>query len=274
MASAAKWAWLNSRAQNSSLLVLMAIAFEIDDKGNCVLSIAELAQRSHLKSRTVPGAVADLVRLGEVRVLPKSGDRGRNGYELCSAGHARSYAKSAQQDNDSYAKSAQQSYAESAQDKPGKLKVVADQDASYAESAQQPIPDAFDLGSVVTGKRSKSREVSGTPRPDVDRLCEHLADRIEKHGSKRPAIGKRWHDAARLLIDNDGRTEEQVHAAIDWCQDHHFWHRNILSMEKLREKYDRLALDAKAERNGSRPQSDNLGVIQRLAARAAMEDRN
>ena len=81
-------------------------------------------------------------------------------------------------------------------------------------------------------------------RPDVERVCRHLADRIEANGSRRPAIGKGWHDAARLLIDRDQITEAQIHAAIDWCQADDFWRSNILSMPKLREKYDQLRLAA------------------------------
>jgi hypothetical protein len=57
------------------------------------------------------------------------------------------------------------------------------------------------------------------------------------------------------MLDKDGRTEEQVHAAIDWCQDSEFWRGNILSLPKLREKYDQLRLQASRERTppGARP---------------------
>jgi len=81
-------------------------------------------------------------------------------------------------------------------------------------------------------------------RPDVERLCGHLADRIEANGCKRPAIGAKWRTAARLMLDKDGHTENQVHAAINWSQDSEFWRSNILSMPKLREKYDQLRLQA------------------------------
>jgi hypothetical protein len=81
-------------------------------------------------------------------------------------------------------------------------------------------------------------------RDDVERLCAHLADRIEANGSKRPTITKAWRTAARLMLDKDGRTEEQVHGAIDWCQDSEFWRSNVLSMPKLRDKYDTLRLQA------------------------------
>jgi hypothetical protein len=138
------------------------------------------------------------------------------------------------------------------------------------------IPDALDFGSVVSGERSSSKAVSDAPRPDVDRICDHLADRIEGNGSKRPVVGKRWRDSARLLIDKDGLTEQQIHEAIDWCQQHHFWHRNILSMEKLRHHMDRLRLDWKAERDKasarkppgrSTPDDDYAAALDRIRAR-------
>ncbi len=100
-----------------------------------------------------------------------------------------------------------------------------------------------------TGKGRESENASRppdiTPRPDVDRLCDHLADRIEGNGSRRPEITRKWRDAARLMLDRDDLAEGQIHKAIDWCQADDFWHRNILSMPKLREKYEQLRLAAK-----------------------------
>jgi hypothetical protein len=84
-------------------------------------------------------------------------------------------------------------------------------------------------------------------RDDVKRVCEHLVEKIVANGSKRPTITKRWRDAARLLMDTDGRTEHQVHNMIDWCQADEFWRANILSMPTLREKYDQMRLRALKE---------------------------
>lgn len=103
---------------------------------------------------------------------------------------------------------------------------------------------------------SENDERSSDPnegRDDVARLCSHLADRVETNGSPRPRITKKWLDAARLLIDKDGKTEQQVRAAIDWCQDHEFWRSNVMSMPKLREQYDQLRLQAEAQRSRASP---------------------
>lgn len=102
---------------------------------------------------------------------------------------------------------------------------------------------------------SSSEKPTKTPkpephRPDVEKVCEHLADRIAGNGSKRPTITDGWRTAARLLIDRDGRTVDQVLNAIDWCQNDDFWRTVILSMPKLRTRYDQLRLAA--QRVGAR----------------------
>lgn len=83
------------------------------------------------------------------------------------------------------------------------------------------------------------------PRDDVERLCTRLAACIEGNGVKRPTIGKAWRDSARLLMDKDGHTEQQVAWVIDWATADDFWKANILSMPKLREKFDQLVLKAR-----------------------------
>jgi hypothetical protein len=75
-------------------------------------------------------------------------------------------------------------------------------------------------------------------------LCNRLADAIVANGSKRPPVGQAWRDSCRLMLDKDGRSEEQVSRAIDWCQADEFWRGNIMSMPKLRQQYDRLRLAA------------------------------
>jgi hypothetical protein len=97
---------------------------------------------------------------------------------------------------------------------------------------------------------SPRTELAIADRADVERICTHLADAIAANGSRRPTVGKVWRDAARRMLDRDGRTEQQAHAAIDWCQADEFWRTNILSMPKLREKYDQLRLEA--QRTGGR----------------------
>ena len=100
------------------------------------------------------------------------------------------------------------------------------------------------------GEGQDQKAPAKPPRPDVERLCVHLADRIEANGSNRPNITQKWRDSARLMLDNDKRTEEQIHTAIDWCQGDEFWRINVMSMPTLRDKYDKLRLAALKDQRG------------------------
>lgn len=122
----------------------------------------------------------------------------------------------------------------------------------------EPTPEGQNLDSQNGDGEDLADELDDEPdddpkndRDDINLVCRHLADRIEANGSKRPTIGKRWRDAARLMIDRDRRTVDQIVKAIDWCQDDEFWRINILSMPKLRKQYDRLRLAAQRSRNGN-----------------------
>ena len=108
-----------------------------------------------------------------------------------------------------------------------------------------------------------SSEVPIVPfRQDVDSLLNLLDEEIRANGSKVPERTVKNADAMRLLIDKDGRTPEQIAAAIRWCQSDEFWRSNILSAVKLREKYDQLRLKAQQSRASRGPKSD----MERVAA--------
>lgn len=94
---------------------------------------------------------------------------------------------------------------------------------------------------------------SDAVRPDVDKILDHLDDRIRANGSRVPSRTRKNIDAARLLLDRDEHTVDQVMAAIDFATSDEFWRTNVLSMSKLREKYDQLRLAA--QRKGRGPQA-------------------
>ena len=115
-------------------------------------------------------------------------------------------------------------------------------------------------------------------RADVLRICEYLADAIAENGSKRPTITKGWQDEARRMLDLDGRTEDEVVRAIDWCQRGdsdraRFWRPNVMSMTKLRAKFDQMRLQATEEQRREQPRQtrvqEHLTLVQQLAAEEA-----
>jgi hypothetical protein len=104
-------------------------------------------------------------------------------------------------------------------------------------------------GRTTTSPAAKrEREIKPlAPRPDVDELCQRLAGWLVRNGCKTPTVGKAWHDAARLLLDEDHRELAKALALVDWCQQDAFWRTNIQSMAKFRKQYDQLRLRANAE---------------------------
>jgi hypothetical protein len=271
IASITNWVWKRSRSTGSARLALLAIAHDADHEGNAALSVLELAQKSTLGQRTVQMAVRELVRLGEIEVWPQAGDGRRNAYRLTAcegAGSAPSkgagYAPRHGLEGAGSAPPQDLHPAESAPSKP---------DTSQATPHEGADPAPFEISDVpisTTGiDEAQVKEASeALARNDVERLCDHLADRIAANGSRRPPVTKRWRDAARLMLDLDGYSEEQVTAAIDWCQKNEFWRANILSMPKLREKYQTLRLQA--SQNGHRkPVADTQSWVARNLARNA-----
>lgn len=83
-------------------------------------------------------------------------------------------------------------------------------------------------------------------------ICEHFNASLIARDCKPKTITKEWRSSARLMIDADGHTLEQVLKCIDWVTAHSFWRRNVLSVPKLREKYERLRLEADEERKGKK----------------------
>jgi hypothetical protein len=262
---ATKWIWENSRASNGSLIVLLAIAHECGKEEFTEMTTAELAKKSRLSERGVQVAVRDLVALRELSCTVRPGRGNRNRYAVNPADSSSNPAESAP-----------------FEETPQNLHPAESAGFSRRKPRSEHIPadsaglEISNMLLTVTGSSLVPvKDVPAKPpRDDAERLCDHLASRIEANGSKRPVVNAKWRDAARLLIDKDGRTEDDVHKAIDWCQADEFWRANILSMPKLREKYDQLRMHAMRGRTSSRQQNDNLDVVKRLAARAAMEDRN
>lgn len=141
--------------------------------------------------------------------------------------------------------------------------------------ANAPAPAPAPANAPAQEEASEIADTTPDPsRPDVDELCEHLADRIEANGSKRPRITKTWRDAARLMLDRDQHPLDEIHRAIDWCQADEFWRANVLSMPKFREKWDQMRLQA-ARRNNDTPRltmSEEIYLQERERAQALDSD--
>jgi hypothetical protein len=253
------WAY-QQRLTPGAKFVLVALADMADEQHSCFPGQAKLAAMTGQGERTVRRQLLELEVAGYVsraRRFDKAGHRTSDRYVL-PVGQSVPTGQDGHRPNQPAAKltTGQTGHRPTATVLPANGDSPTGQDGQV--SLREPSLEPSD---------SSSSEL----RPDVDRLCQHLADRIEANGSKRPTITARWRNSARLLLDVDHRTEQQIRNAIDWCQADEFWRTNILSMPKLREKYDQLRLAAARPTGRASPRStadtraaDALALAQRL----------
>lgn len=238
------WVWEHSRARLNDRLVLLAIADQARDDGTDAWpSVPRLAAKAHVSERTVQRSIRALAELGEIEIVEGGGRHRPNQYRVVMTIQTASESQGNQPVNPDTTVTVSDTDTPS-DCHPSDCHPFPETPSTTAETPSNPAGNG-DTGVTRTIHNPSKKPSSSEPsRLDVERLCTHLADRIERNGSKRPTVGKGWRTAARLLLDADKRTEQQVHNAIDWCQESEFWRGNILSMPKLREKYDALRLAA------------------------------
>lgn len=145
-----------------------------------------------------------------------------------------------------------------ARDRERKARKQAELDANSARNPDGFRPDSAlqsstEQSSTEQDKNSSSEVAIATVRPELNYLLDLLDTEIENNGGKKPSRSKKNTDAVRLMLDRDRYTVEQVDRAIRWCQADEFWRSNILSMSKLREKYDQLRLAAQRSPKDKQP---------------------
>ena len=242
--SVSTWVWEHSESRHGPRLVLLKIADGMRaEAGWAWPSVKELCEKTKLTERAVRAAISDLEILGELEVQRNAGPGGCSRYRIratprknCTCTFCTPPANFA----------------------PPALSLLdglegADFAGVDITGVQKTTLRGADSAPGTVRKTFSSKKNAGDREPqrdDVDRICAHLVERIVANGSKRPAITEAWKREARLLLDADKRSEEQVHKAIDWCQSNRFWRSKIMSMTKLRDKYDQLRLDAETERDG------------------------
>lgn len=135
--------------------------------------------------------------------------------------------------------------------------------------ADEPAADTFEATVIDQDADTSDTSDAPTPtreRPDVEAVCDHMADSVAARTGRRPRITKRWRDAARLMIDRDQRPVDQIHAAIEWVAESDFWAANILGVPKLRDKWDTIYLQAKRDRQPRLTRAEEFRNRQRAEA--------
>src|SRR5690625_3491038 len=75
-------------------------------------------------------------------------------------------------------------------------------------------------------------------------LAELLYKEIKRNNpnARKPNV-ESWANTFRLMMERDNRTGKEIQDMILFSQRHNFWHKNIWSANKWRERFDRLTIE-------------------------------
>ena len=146
------------------------------------------------------------------------------------------------------------------------LRKSSDCDApTLSESSESPLanPQSQSEGILrdevtieVTNEEPSSRQhrFTDADMQTSDFIWELITDMQPER--KKPNLQK-WANSIRLMRERDGRTDEQIRELFIWCNQDEFWRVNILSPDKMRQKWDDLQLK-RGERSGTAKPGDGV----------------
>ena len=121
-------------------------------------------------------------------------------------------------------------------------------------------------------KNDKKNKRLYVPNPKHLELAALLSKNILTNNPDSKGITPRqlnlWSEDVDKMIRLDNRTYEQIESMINFSQKHSFWHKNILSMDKLRKQFDRLTLELRGDINSEAEEEDRSPFYKDLTEEA------
>jgi hypothetical protein len=118
--------------------------------------------------------------------------------------------------------------------------------ANGATPAPAPAPKENPLSEQgCSDEEGPSTRRSKQPSGEACRLAALLKSEIHRNKADFKITQKQernWVVTAQRMIDLDGRKSGEIEKLIRWAQRDEFWRTNILSMDKLRDKFDMLQM--------------------------------
>jgi hypothetical protein len=238
--------WDHAAVSGGDMLVLLAMADFAHDDGAGVYPLqSTLAAKARMSERNLRYCLEALEEKGYIERIGKRGTRTLWRVEPNPANIATRQPASAQSGNGLPTEP---------------LGEPSVEEGSIEPSSSEPLADV-----VKESLRPTSTNGNGTPPPSPAAppspgpgpgpfaLCRRLAELMLANDPKAKVEpeSKRWLDAARLLVDADGRHFEEALAVLEWSQQDEFWRTNVLSMPTFRKQYPRLRMRWRAERQGA-----------------------
>ena len=103
----------------------------------------------------------------------------------------------------------------------------------------------------------------------MEEICALMQNLVAQRATK-PTITATWSEAARLLLDRERHSLEEISRVMRWAADDRFWRKNVLGLPKFREHYDklRLGMEEAASSFGHRKADEAMAYSRGLQSRA------
>ena len=118
------------------------------------------------------------------------------------------------------------------------------QDIHTKEAQNSPIINTNSPEGRPLTRRKKKEDNIYSPNSDEFRLSNLLYVLIKENNPqfKKPNLDN-WCGHVDKMLRIDKRSVDDIEAVIRWCQQDGFWHKNILSTDKLRKQFDKLYMN-------------------------------
>ena len=225
-------------------LVLLKLADNANDKGECFPSYQHIADHCEVSRRSVISHIDALIKMGLVeKKLRKNQDGSSSNLYIL---HLEKGSENISPPSERISPPSEN----------GSLPPSENISPITNHSINQSI-NHIDLSlQTKTSATSPTKKFSFT---EMDlAMAKEMFARIQKlnPNHKQPNF-EAWANDIRLLGERDGKSYPEIIDLFEWANQDRFWQANILSPRKLREKWDVLVLQRNRQ---AKPRGDNLSM--------------
>ena len=225
-------------------LVLLKLADNANDKGECFPSYQHIADHCEVSRRSVISHIDALIKMGLVEKKSRKNQDGSS---------SNLYILHLEKGSENISPPSEQI---SPPSENGSLPPSENISPITNHSINQSI-NHIDLSlQTKTSATSPTKKFSFT---EMDlAMAKEMFARIQKlnPNHKQPNF-EAWANDIRLLGERDGKSHPEIIELFEWANQDRFWQANILSPRKLREKWDVLVLQRNRQ---AKPRGDNLSM--------------
>ena len=225
-------------------LVLLKLADNANDKGECFPSYQHIADHCEVSRRSVISHIDALIKMGLVEKKSRKNQDGSS---------SNLYILHLEKGSENISPPSEQI---SPPSENGSLPPSENISPITNHSINQSI-NHIDLSlQTKTSATSPTKKFSFT---EMDlAMAKEMFARIQKlnPNHKQPNF-EAWANDIRLLSERDGKSHPEIIELFEWANQDRFWQANILSPRKLREKWDVLVLQRNRQ---AKPRGDNLSM--------------